>query len=307
MPSTIDSDHRAYLATGSVALALALRITRQDGTVIGFTTAQRNVTLPTLVLGGVTVPGATYLAGEWLTPSNLQTTDDCAQADNWEGTFALGGQLSDGDVRKHLWTDAEFTLIEYVRSNLAWQQLRQTGRVGGNKLSGQRATLKMRSLASLLEQDALELTSPLHRSGWDGIVGYDVMNLGVGVFALGDDTVDGFATQVTGMVSARIGDREFTVAATVGWPLRRFAGGTVEFTGGANDGLIADVMDWDEASGELTLWLPMSRTVADGDAVLVTVKAPATEDEWIVYFGDLAYFDGEPGITSLEAASQEAA
>lgn len=296
MSFTIPAGFETALLGGTLPLSLALRIVRRDGLVSAFTTAQRAVTLPALTIGSITIPSTTYDNQHNLKPSNLIETDDL-RANNCEFRLTTGALLTADDVAKGLYEGAKFSLIIFHRNTLTYQMLRMRGELGDVRATGQEVTFKLRSLASRLQQEIIDLTSPLSRYEWDSPQ--------MAFFNLDGNTDDGYAARVDATVtSVSTQRRKFILSATAGFPAGRFVEGTVEWTSGANDGLIAEVQSWNHSTGEFTLWHPMAYDIAPGDSVRAQIACPLTIEDWRTLFGSARYFGGEPQITTFEKAAE---
>ncbi len=297
MPFTTPAAFKTALLNGTVRASIAIRIVRGDGVVFGFTNAQADVTLPALTVGAQTVPQTTYRAGIGMVPSNLQESDDLTP-NNMEISGILGDYLTEADVRKKRFKDAAYTLIVFNRADTTHQILRGRGRIGDASVAGHQATFKLRSLASLLQNDIIELTSSVSRAAW-GDPEMAFFNLD------SDYTAIGSLARVTGNVNLVANSRRiFTLPVTVAYPATWMNEGTVEWISGANAGVVMDVMSSNSANGQITLWHPTPYDIAIGDSVRATIRAPLTIEEWVATFGNGRYFAGEPGIMTSEQMYQ---
>ncbi|MBW3636713.1 MAG: DUF2163 domain-containing protein [Armatimonadetes bacterium] len=291
---------RAYLE-GTTRLSLALRVELADGRIFAFTDAEDAVSLPAGTWGAITIPATTYRAGEGAFPKDLQQSRDPRKVDNWEFVAfcgEAGSYVLAADVAKGTWRGARFSLLFFARDRLDFQWIRQRGKLGEKSQDKGRATWKMNGLSRLLQQEVLEVTSPISRAKWG--------DPELAFFNLDGNTFDGFAARVTGTVSgvdATYPRRRFVLAAAVGSAPHRFSDGTITFLSGANSGLVASVLDYDSATGRFTLDQQTPFPIANGDSVRAQIRAPLTLEDWKLFFGTGMYFAAEPKIPNTESAS----
>ncbi len=297
MSYTVSNLFKAACAAGTKRLSLAVRIERLDGAVFLLTGHHDDVSLPQLVVGTRTVPAATYLSGYCAFPVNILESEDVSRVNNWELRVFRGGILTRDDLAKQLFVGATFSLILFFRHDVSLQMLLGRGTIGAQSLDRGEATWKMRGLSQALQGEVLDVTSPLSRATWgDGALDF---------FNLAGNTSDGFAARVTGAVSNVVdARRQFRIAATVGFPERRFESGVLFWNNGANAGAEAgEIMSWDAATGEVVLWHRTAYPVAVSDSVTARIKAPLTIEDWRIFFGSGRLFPGEPAIPTIEQAN----
>ncbi len=299
MPSTISSPFQTLLSGGTTKLALALRIVRKDAGIYAFTNYPAPITLPALTVNGITIPQTAYDPITGLLPTNLVQTADM-KPDNLEFKGILDPtvnySVTDADVRAGLFRDAQFSLIIFWWADTTQQMLKLRGNVADFIIDGNAVTIKLRSLAEKATQDIIQVTSPLcryRRLGYNGCP-----------FDLTGSTHDGHAARVTGSPSS-ITDarRSFIVAGTIGFPTDRFKDGVVKFTAGANAGLEFEVLSWATATGRFTLWHPTPYDITTGDTVRADSNCRLTVDDCQNIYNVVWAMDAEPGIVTMEGAS----
>lgn len=301
MPYADIGGFNTAIAAGTVKLAKCLRIERKDGVIFGFTDLLISLDLPEATVtftggGSLTVPATTYRPDAGMLPTNLVQSEDPTKTDNMEVKGTLGSYLLEEDVENGLFEGAKWTLILADWGTPTRQQFRARGTIGGVIPAGPQVTFKLRSLAEALSQEVIEVTSGISRYDWDSPE--------MSFFDLSGNTADGYAAQLDTTITSVSDDHQiFTLAATVGFPDRRFEDGLITFLDGDNNGLAQDIMAWDPATGELTLWDRTLHPVAPGDSVRVRIKCPLTIEEWYTFFGDVLHFGGEDRIVTVEAAS----
>jgi hypothetical protein len=306
MPFTVSNEGKSLLASGSTALKRALHIVRADGTIFAFTDCRLSQTLPAFTARGITTPGATYDHRGGMNTTDLVQSNDVEKVDNWEVTLIMGPWLTEADVRAGLFQNARYSLLIFDWRTGTIIMRRARGFVGAPRFNGDEVTFKMRSLSQALAGDYLPATSPLSRISWEGIASIVKSDNSHFFNPATDQTTDGrlaeFSTTVT---SAAAGAKRIcVVAATVGYPARRFDGGRVVFTNGPNSGFAAGILSWNSGTGQLTLDRKTPAPISAGASLKVRIHAPLTFEEWLEYFGTGKYFAGEPQIVTIERANQ---
>jgi hypothetical protein len=307
MPFTCSDENKIYLASGSTALARALRMVRADGGVFAFTNIRRNAALPAFTVRGITVPSQTYLTAGSLTTTDIVESGDVEKVNNLEATLIMGSWLPEADIRNGLFENAPFSLLYYCWRDLRPVMLRMRGFVGAPRIAGDVVTFKLRSLAQALQGEFLPVTSPLSRGNWEHIAG--IIKPGGDHFfdPATDNTIDGRAATLTTTVTAADGTeprRRFTATDTIGYPDQRFNNGRAEFTTGGNANFRAHILEWDRVTGLVTIDRPAPVAFTAGDGVKLRVHAPLQFADWLAYFGTGMYFPGEPEITTTEKAAE---
>lgn len=293
---------RAYLA-GTTRLSLALRVECSNGQVFAFTDAEDDFLLSAGTWGAVTVPQTLYRSAEGIFPKNIQQNRDPRKVDTWEFVAFTSEPGQDGyvmaaDVARGLFRQARFSFLFFARDNLTFQWLRQRGKLGDKTADKGRVTWKMNGLSRLLQQEVLDVTSPLSRATWG--------DAELAFFNLDGQTADGYAARVTGAVSqvnTATSRRRFVLQNAQSFPGGRFSDGTVQFLTGANAGYVASVLDYESDSGQFTLDENTPFPIANGIRVRAQIKAPLTFADWLLFFGDGMYFAAEPAIPNNESAS----
>lgn len=296
MSFTCPAAFKAALLQGTVPLRLAIRIARRDGAVFGFCTGSLATTLPSLTVGNIAIPSQLYDHRWALTVSNWQETADLSP-NTMEMSLNMGaGGVTEESVRRLLWTSARFSFLIFHRENLAWQILRGRGTLGGARIEGGRVTFKLRSLSQILQQDVIELTSPMNRANWG--------DPEMAWANLDGQSADGHPLRVSGPVSnVTSARRSFRLAAAAGQPAQRMEQGRIEWLSGANAGILSEVMSCDGA-GNIVLWHPTPYPIGAGDTARATIGVPLTIEQWVTVFGDGRRFNGEPHLTTAEEAHE---
>jgi len=239
----ISSTLQAHLAGELTNLAYLVKIARTDGTIKGFTTFDKNLTI-----GGVT-----YKADGALTPSALESTSGLS-VDNLEVTGILdSSDITAADIEAGLYDNARIDVYACNWTDLTQGtvQLRR-GWLGEVVRSGGHYAAELRGLHDLLQRVVGDYYTPECR--------YD----------LGDSrcTINLTPLTVMGTVTAVTDKANFADSARTeadGF----FNYGKLIWTSGANDGLSMEVKHWDGSSLVFTLWLPMPNPITVGDTYSV--------------------------------------
>jgi len=272
----------AHLAGGTTTMARCWKVTRQDATVFGFTSADKDI-----IFGGVV-----YKASTGMTPSSIQGSDDLA-VPNLEVQGVLQGEsLTEADIQAGLWDFATVEIFEVNYNDLTQGALNlQTGTIGGITMSRQHFVAELRGLAQQLQQQVGELYSASCRA------------------ELGDTRcgVNIASYTVTDTVTAVTDNRTFVASAIAG-ATGYFDYGKITFTSGANIGLSMEIKSF-TTGGAFVLQLKMPYTVAPGDTFsvypgcnkLLKTAVATYGGDCKVKFNNVVNFRGEPDVPGMDA------
>lgn len=273
---SISSTLAAHLASDCTTLAWLIKLTRRDGSVLGFTTFDKPLTT-----GGVT-----YHANSAMTASAMSSTANLA-TDNLEITGILSSAgLDDADIEAGLYDNARVDV--YVCN---WADLTQgvvqmrRGWLGQIVRAGGQYVAELRGLHDALQHVIGEYYTAECR--------YD----------LGDSrcTVNLSAITVTGVV-ASVTDNATFVDTTRSESDGTFNYGKLTFTNGLNKGLSMEVKNFTALSQTFSLWLPMPNTLQAGDTYTVypgcDKRLTTCRDKFsnVVNFGGFPYIPGVGNI-----------
>ena len=203
---------QSHLASGTTTLAWCWRLTRNDGTRLGFTDHDRDLAFD----------ATTFEAATGFTASEIKDSVGLA-VDNLEVSSALkSDRLAEDDLAAGLYDDAA---VEIWRVN--WQDtesrvLMRAGSLGEVRRSGAAFTAEVRGLAHYLQQPR----GRLFQSGCDA-------DLGDARCAV---DLDDPAFRGTGTVLTASSLRLFTASGLSAFASGWFTRGLVTFTSGANAG-----------------------------------------------------------------------
>lgn len=261
-------------------MAYALKITRTDAQVFGFTSHDVDDV----------VSGVTYAANPGLNVTAIVIAANAAVGNLELRTLHDGTVFTLKDVLNGVWRNAAFQIFRYNYAALtAGIDTILAGTLGEFELRDGELVVELRDLRQYLQQPVGEASSKTCR------------------YRLGDDrcrkdltafTVNGTLTSVTSNQVFR--DNSRTEAAD--W----FGEGEITFTGGANDGIRAKVKDY-AANGTFTLALPLLGTVAIGDTyTAIAGDRKRLEEDCRDKFDNVVNFGGEPHRRGIDNVTQRA-
>lgn len=287
---TISPALTAHLAQDTTTLCTAVKITRRDGLILGYTTHDKPLTMDVDGLGPLTyTPVEGYKRSAIASQLGLST-------DNVDLEGLLDDEaLTDQDLLNGLYdgADVKFMLLNWSDLSQGILKLRR-GLVGQVTLHRNTYVAEIRGLMDWYSQVIGELYTPDCRAD------------------LGDSrcTVDMAPFRVaTTVASVTPADYTFTVAID-GTPYQPvpadgspwFAGGAVLWTSGANVGVRAEIKAWLPASATVTLFLPPTFPVAVGDELTLEAGCDKRLQTCIAKFANVVNFRGEaylPGLNKM--------
>jgi uncharacterized phage protein (TIGR02218 family) len=239
---------QSHLATGATTLCWCWRLTRRDGTKLGFTDHDRDLTFD----------GTTFEAAAGFTASEMRDSVGLS-VDNLEVTSALSSErLDEADLAAGLYDDAR---VEIFRVNWAapdQRLLMRSGSLGEVRRSGHAFAAEVRGLAHYLQQPK----GRLYQFTCDA--------------DLGDArcTVDLEATAFRGegAVAEVLGERRFTASGLSAFAGDWFTRGLLTFTSGAASGQAIEVKAHTKVAATVTLelWSGVRAPLESGQTFVVT-------------------------------------
>ncbi len=274
---------KTHLAGEVLTLCDCVKLTRRDGTVMGFTTLDQDV-----VLGSVT-----YEALNAMTGSSVQQKAGTG-VDNLEIIGIISSdRITEADIRAGVYDGAS---VELLRIN--WADTSQgamtmlKGIIGEINLQDGQFTAELRSLSQRLLQQIGELTGPLCR-----------------VVRLGDTRckVSLTAFTHTGTISAVTSQADVTLTGLSGSPggAGYFDYGLLKLTSGANSGIEREIKRHTVSGGariELQEAFPFA--LSAGQSVQVTAGCDRRFSTCVSKFSNAVNFRGEPHIPGSDQLSQ---
>ncbi len=267
---TIPSGLQAHLDGEVTTLCHAWRVTRRDGTVMGFTDHDRD-----LSFGGLD-----YLAASGF---------EASEAEDGNGLSAEGGDVSGGfsadAVRAEDLSAGRYDGAKVEVYTVNWQDpsqrlLLRTAELGEVRREGGLFRVELRRLAHRLDQ----VHGRIYGHRCDAVLGDSRCGK--------DVATSGF--RATATVSAVLDDMRLQVSGLSGFADRFFRYGVLTFTSGAAAGLTADIEDQRKVGGELTFWQPVPAGVLVGDTMLVTAGCDKRFSTCKAKFANALNFRGFP-------------
>lgn len=269
-----------HASSGNTRFALALRITRDDGMVYGFTSAR----------GGATIDGVRYDPTHGLDASAITSSAGFA-VDNLEMTVADGGTVfRSQDVEAGLWLSATFLFFRYRWDSAASGIQPLVAGIFGNvsRRRGQ-TVIELRGLQQYLQQSIGSVTSRTCRARFADFPAPNGTNRCRLVAA---------SFTRTGTISAVASNQTFTSSGLwTAQPTEDYYGeGLLTWTGGANTGARQKVRSY-ATGGVITLMLPMAATVEVGDTFAIIAGCrKRLEEDCKLKFSNVLNFAGEPHL-----------
>ncbi len=280
----IPSALAAHLATGATTLAYCWRVTRRDGTVLGFTEHDRDIAYA----------GTVFSASTGFTASEIQQSLDLS-VDNMAATGALSAAaLSETDILAGRYDDAAVDLFWVNWADPTQGIAVASGNLGEVTRAGLAFTAEFRSVANRLNQ-TLGTTCERVCAAQLGDARCKV-----------DLTAAGFRASVAAQTAGAVS--EITVTGLSAFAPDWFSLGTLTFTTGANAGLVLEIKAHGRTSGVdvLQLWGPTAFPVAVGDAATAAAGCRKTLSICQSKFNNVPNFRGYPFIPGADAVTRYA-
>jgi len=269
----LSDDMQAHLASGVTTLCRAWAVTRVDGTQLGFTDHD----------GDLTFDGIVFRADTGLTALVLQQGTGLS-VDNTEAMGALSdGAITEADVNAGRYDGAEVRCWLVNWADVAQRALQFRGSIG-----------ELRRTGGAFEAELLGLTDQLNRPMGRVYQRPCAAVLGDGVCRK-DLTEAGYQAEV---VVTGIEANVLWFETVPGFDDSWFQRGVLEVLTGEAAGLKGMIkQDVQGASGrEITLWSVLGAQVAVGDSVRLTAGCDKRMETCRFKFNNLANFQGFPDI-----------
>lgn len=276
---TIPPALASHLAGSLTTLAYLLRIVRADGTTLGFTTHDRNLTLASVL----------YKTADSFTLTEVAGARNLA-ASNGEVLGALSTtSISENDIKAGRYDNAAITLLLCNWADVSAGSITlRHGRIGSISHNGQNYRFELIGLLDTLEQTVTQSYTRTcrHKLGSSACT----INLASAAY------------RKTGTLSAVTDASTFTSSArpeATGF----FTGGTITFTSGANSGLTFDIKSF-ASGGVFTLWQPLPTMPAIGDAYASVAGCDKQFTTCQTKFANSLNFGGFPHIPGADRLLQ---
>lgn len=256
----------------ATTLATCWRLTRRDGVTLGFTDHDRDLTFD----------GVTYLARAGARGSDSQANFDFAVGGGEVSGALSSDALSEIDLAKGLWDDAEFEMIAVDWSNVAARATIERGAIGEVRRHGASYTAETRALAHRLDEErGRRYVAACSAALGDQRCG---INLDLWRASAAVTSTDGAA-----MIGAE---------ALADKPDELYRAGSLRWTSGANAGFVQDVRAHRADGGQATLalWASPPAPIEIGDAFIITAGCDKSLATCRDRFANAQNFRGFPHI-----------
>ncbi len=302
---------KAHLQQSVITLAVLWKVTRQDGTVLGFTSHDQDITYP------ATGPGVTYLASSGFMPS-ANDTGSQLQVDNLEITgFLDNAIIKETDIRNGVYDYAtvEERIVNYADLTQGDIILR-IGIIGNIKMQNGLFVAELRGLTQFLSTMVGSLYGPMCRAELfstptgtvDPGTHYACYVKESDYIQTGTVSSSADALHITPQAGLKmVGSTTPGTAAPSGW----FNDGELTFTTGPNKGFTFEIKSWDGTT--LTLFLPLATQPNAADTFTILPgcdKTPTAtgclkfqgydSNQNIVASTNILNFRGEPFIPGMD-------
>lgn len=238
---------KTHLESGATTLCWCWRLTRRDGTVLGFTDHDHDIAFE----------GMTFEADSGLSATQVRQSVGL-NVDNLDVSGAVSsGRLNAQDLAAGRYDDARIEIFRVNWSDPDQRVLMRSGSLGEVARAGTAFTAEVRGLAHYLQQP----TGRLFQYTCDA-------DLGDARCAV---NLDQASLRATGSIAQILSERRFVVSGLGAFQTGWFASGLLKFTTGENAGTGFEIRAHavTAISVEIDLWRVPQRPVAAGDAFTV--------------------------------------
>ena len=271
----------AHVATLGTTMAVAIKITRTDGEVFGFTSHDIDDTVSSVV----------YSASPGLDASAIVIAASAAVGNMELTTLHDGTLFTTADILGGVWRNAAFTIFRYNWASIGdGIDTLLVGTLGEFTVNRNSVTVELRDLRQYLQQSVGDASSKTCRA------------------RLGDDRCTKSLTAFThtGTLTGVTSNQVFRDSARAEG-LAYFDEGEITFTSGPNAGIQAKVKSF-AANGTFTLALPLYGTVAIGHTYTAIAGCrKRLEEDCRDKFDNVINFVGEPHRKGINNLTQNAA
>lgn len=270
MVKSLSAGLQTHLDGRATKMVHCWKVTRNDGTVQGFTDHDNDLTF-----GGVT-----YEAATGFTASQFSASMGLA-VDNMEVEGALSSaSINEDDLAAGHYDNAAVEVYWVNWSNVSQRHIINKGYIGEVKRHGVMFSAEMRGLSNALQQ---KIGRKYQR----------YCNAIVGDAQCGID-LNNAAYKGTGTVDSVSSNRAFTATGLTGFSDDWFTAGVVNWSTGNNAGSSMEIKLHDYTSGVVTieLWQPMPFDIAVTDTFTITVGCKQDADTCNSKFSNIINFRG---------------
>jgi uncharacterized phage protein (TIGR02218 family) len=275
MKTTLAASPSQPLSNELTHVAICVKLTAQDGTVVGITNADQDVVLS----------GVTYAGQRGHTPSTFQQQGGLA-VDNLEATLILDETIfKRDDILNGKWDHAN-ALVQLVvlhdNGTAPDVFVLQRARLGNCTASRDAMQVELRGLMDAYANRIVEIYSPGCRADLgDARCGVDIESY----------RVSGTVTSVTSGTDARMFVDTNRTEGT-----NYFAGGIVTWVTGNNAGRSMEIKSNDNVLAQVILVSPMYLPIQAGDTYTAIPGCMKSIDVCATKFNNVVNFRGEPFV-----------
>ncbi len=263
----------AHLASGATTLCWCWRLTRRDGTKLGFTDHDRPLTFD----------ATTFEAASGFTASEIKDTIGLS-VDNLEVTSAITSDaLAEADLASGLYDDAAVEIFRVNWADASQRVLMRSGSLGEVRRSGIAFSAEVRGLAHYLQQPK----GRLYQYTCDADLGDARCTI--------DRTAPAF--RGLGVVAAVASARTFTATGLTAYASDWFTRGLLTFTSGAADAQSIEVKAHTVSSYNVVtieLWSPARLPLTAGQTFTITAGCDKHLTTCTAKFANAVNFRGFP-------------
>jgi uncharacterized phage protein (TIGR02218 family) len=269
---SLSTEFSAHLQSGATTLCWCWRLTRRDGSRLGFTDHDRDLAFDDTI----------FEAASGFTASEIREQVGLS-VDNLEVTGALiSDRLSEIALSAGDFDDAAVEIFRVNWQVPAQRVLVRKGSLGEVRRTGSTFTAEVRGLAHYLQQPR-------------GRLFQYTCDADLGDSRCGVDLEDP-AYRATGAILSIINARRYFVDDLGDYASSWFTRGVISFTSGANSGRAMEVKNHivRGADVEIELWQPLGDSLAVGDEFIVTAGCDKRFDTCTARFGNGINYRGFP-------------
>jgi len=266
-----------YLTTTVTTLATCWKLTRKDGTVMGFTDYAKSLTID-----GVTYEAKTGYAATSIASSNGLSVD------NLDVSGALSSDaITEADITAGKYDFASVKIFQVNYMDLtATPNILRVGFLGNISRGDNAFTAEMRGLSQLAQRNIGELYSDTCRA------------------TLGDTRCGVDLTAYTHSATViEVGDSTFTISISANKTAGYFKKGLLTFMSGNNDGVSMEIQTHTKSGtyDVITPFLPLTGAIAVGDTLTVIAGCTGKLSVCLGTFSNYLNLRGEPNIPGTDS------
>lgn len=269
----ISSELAAHIAGEVTTLSTCWKVTRRDGTVLGFTDHDNDVEYE----------GINYYAETGFTPSAVQSSIGFS-VDNLDIQGMLDSTaITESDIMAGLYDYAEIQVFMVNYTDLSQGKLiLRTGWLGEVSFSKNHFVTEVRGLTQALSQKIGDVFTPVCRA----------------IFGDSKCKLDLIAYTEASIVTSVSNNRVF-MASSLSNPTGYFDYGIIKFTSGSNNGFKMEVKNY-VLDGSITLVALMPFDISEGDEFEITTGCDKNFQTCINKFNNAVNFRGEPHVPGMD-------